>query len=364
VTQPLRWLICGGWEFVQYEAACAAALERLGQTAIPFRWSPFFAGIGGRVERKWTIAGPATRRMNAALLAAVRETEPNVVLVWRGTHVLARTIDAIRATSSPTLVSYNNDDPFSPVYSRGPLHQRRLWRVFRPAIPHYDLQLVYRPANVAEMIAAGARAAHLLPPYFIPDIDRPVEPTPSERSHYECDVIFIGHYEADGRLEHLKALVAGGARVKVFGTNWPKHALAALEIEHRDARPVMGNEYRAALCSARMALCFLSRLNRDVYTRRVFEITACGVMLLSERTPELEHLFADGREAVYFSSSEELVRRVRSLLASPGEIERIAAAGLQRVHMDGHSVDARMARLLTLVEPKAATGPVSGVVVA
>src|SRR4029453_12958445 len=65
VTRPLRWLLAGAWDWNHFEEASANALQRLGHTVVPFRWSPFFEGLVGRAERKWTIVGPATRRMNA-----------------------------------------------------------------------------------------------------------------------------------------------------------------------------------------------------------------------------------------------------------------------------------------------------------
>ena len=350
----MRWLLAGAWDWNHFEEASANALQRLGQTVVPFRWSPFFEGLGGRAERKWTIVGPATRRMNAALQRAIRENEPDVVLVWRGTHVLAQTL-AVARRANRVLVSYNNDDPFSPVYFTGPLRYRRMWRLFRQRIPDYDIHLVYRPVNVREMRAAGAREVHLFPPYFVPEIDQRVELTPEDRKAYGCDIVFIGRYEADGRFETLQALVDAGVRVRLFGTNWPARTLERLRIGTGPVQPVRGVEYRKALCAASMALCFLSRLNRDVYTRRIFEITACGTLLVSERTPELERWFADGREAVFFSSPTELVSRVHALLAMPEMIEDIAADGLARVHADRHSVDGRMEQLLSIFEAKFAT---------
>ncbi|WGU68927.1 glycosyltransferase [Capnocytophaga canimorsus] len=45
---------------------------------------------------------------------------------------------------------------------------------------------------------------------------------------------------------------------------------------------------------------FLSKLNNDQYTRRCFEIPACGTMMLSERTPTLQEFYTENEEIVFF----------------------------------------------------------------
>jgi hypothetical protein len=109
---------------------------------------------------------------------------------------------------------------------------------------------------------------------------------------------------------------------------------------------VWGREYNAALCGAKIALCFLSKLNRDSYTRRCFEIPASGTMLLSERTTDLETLYDAGKEADYFSTPHELVEKLELYLRNDDIRKAVAAAGHKRVMADGHDVVSRM-RIMT-----------------
>jgi hypothetical protein len=250
------------------------------------------------------------------------------------------------------LVSYNNDDPFGPlVHENVPWHSRFYWHHYLNAIPEYDVHFVYRPANLPEILKAGAKEAHVLMPYFIPDEHRPCELSEDEMALYACDVVFVGHYEPDGREQYLSALVRGGLHVRLFGGDtWTRKVLNGLDGYFESVRPVLGVEHSKALCGANMCLCFLSRLNRDTYTRRCFEIPACGRLLLSERTEDLRLLFKEDEEAVYFSSSEELVEKALWLREHPQDVERIASAGLRRVHVDGHSVNDRMKELLSIIK--------------
>jgi spore maturation protein CgeB len=60
-------------------------------------------------------------------------------------------------------------------------------------------------------------------------------------------------------------------------------------------------------------------------------------------------MFHDGDEGVFFSTPDELVDKVKWLAGDAAEARRIAAAGLERVHRDGHSVDGRAQEWLDVV---------------
>lgn len=293
--------------------------------------------------------------MNQELIAASRSCNPDVVLVWRGVHVLPESLRALRRESDPFLVSYNNDDPFGPLYRTGPLHLRRLWRIFNRAIPEYDLHFVYREVTREDFINAGARDVEVLLPYFIPELDRPITLSETDKKFYGSDVVFVGHFENDGRIEYLRTLVEAGVDVKLFGTGWNAENLGPLAAHFGRIVALREGDYQKALCASKSALCFLSRLNRDEYTRRCFEIPACGALLLSERTDALLRLFQEGVEALYFSSPEELLERVREVLTAPDRRQAIAAAGFERVRRDGHSVTDRMREMLAAVESRVDT---------
>ena len=350
----MRILIAGLFQYDWYEKICADTIEDLGHEVIRFSWRKYFTSTLGKVEAALGWSGPITREVNHKLIQTVTEHKIDVLLVWRGTCITKKALQLIKQRNPQcTLVSYNNDDPFSPKYSakNAPLNQRRLWKTFIKAIPAYDRNFVYRPVNIPEVLQAGGRQADVLLPYFIPESNQPIELSDAEFEQFKCDVVFIGHYEADGRERYLQQLVAGGLDVKLYGGKyWNHQVLGDLVDYFGEIREVYGDEYRQALAGAKMCLCFLSKLNRDTYTRRCFEIPACGKLLLSERTEDLMSMFKEDEEAVFFSSPEELVEKAVWLSQHPAEIERIARAGRQRVHRDGHSVQDRMKEFVAGLE--------------
>jgi spore maturation protein CgeB len=187
-------------------------------------------------------------------------------------------------------------------------------------------------------------------PYFIPSLHHPVQLTAGEREKYGCEVVFVGHYEADGRERYLRALVEAGVHVKLFGPKyWNRRVLGSLADYFGEVRPALGTDYAKALGGASMCLNFFSRLNRDTINRRCFEVPACGGLLLSERSEDLQAIWRDGEEAVYFSNPEELVERVLWLREHKDEAHQIAQAGRKRILNDEHSVDGRMKTVVEIL---------------
>jgi spore maturation protein CgeB len=340
----LKIAIAGDWHSDLHEEPAAQALTRLGHQTVRFAWHSYFGGgLLSRAQNKYLL-GPRVARLNADLIACIRDNAPDALLVYRGSHVYPETLRQIRRASQGTvLVGYNNDDPFSPAYPRWQ------WRHFVAAIPEYDLALAYRPHNMAEFQAAGARKVKLLRSWYVPERNRPVALTDEERKSYDCDVVFAGHYEDDGRLECLEAVVREGWNLNLFGHDYGWHPALRKSPVLRSFMPVRnvwGEDYNKALCGARVALCFLSRLNRDTYTRRSFEIPASGTLMLAQYTDDHATLFKPGEDADFFSSPQELVQKLGRYLGDEALHARVALAGHRRVAADGHDVVSRMRQVV------------------
>jgi spore maturation protein CgeB len=345
----VKLLLAGRFAYAWYEHACAEALEELGHDIVRFEFGDMVAGIWAGLEEGLSLPGPATRRLNSALISAVVQSKPDVVLIWRGTQILPGTLRTLKHRTGAALVSYNNDDPFSPAYKRVRWHRVRQWRCFKQCIPEYDLHFVYRPINVSDYVAAGARRVEVLLPYFVPSMHRPVRLSADERSRYASDVVFVGHYEEDDRVRYLESLAQAGLTLKLFGPHWPQRVIRRLFRDQVEVRPVMGDEYAKALGGSRACLSFHSRLNRDTYTRRSFEIPACEGLLLSERTDDLKELFAEDKEALYFSSPEELVSKALWVVRNDDAAKLIRRRARERCIRDGHDVLARMRQMVSLI---------------
>jgi spore maturation protein CgeB len=346
----MKIMIVGAWAWPQYEDAFARGLCDSGVVVSALSTSNFFKGFLGRIQQKIILPGPALLSLNRAVVVAVKKRKPDLVLFWRPTFILPKTITQIASMGVQT-VSYNNDDPFGPkIHGNVPWHHHFIWHWYIKCLPLFTYNFFYRKINCAEAKARGASHAEVLMPYFIPWHDRPIRLTATEQQHYETEVVFVGHHEPDGREDSIRALVSAGIRVKLWGGRyWSRAVLGDIYGQLAPIVPAEGDEYGKALCGSKICLCFLSKLNRDTYTRRCFEIPACGKVMLAERTDDLMRFFKEDEEACFFSSPEELVRKTEFLINNPDIRERIAQAGLRRVWEDGHDVASRAKYFLSLV---------------
>jgi len=346
----MKMIIIGEWAWSIYEEAFAQGLRDSGIEVSALTTSNFFKGSWGRIQKKFPFPGPGLLCLNRAVVAAVKEQQPDLVLFWRPTHVLPKTISMVKSMGVRT-VSYNNDDPFGPkAHGNVPWHHHFLWHWYMKCLPLLEYNFFYREINCVEAKEHGVRHAEVLLPYYIPWQDRPVQLTAGELRHYETEVVFVGHYEPDGREGSIRALVNAGIRVKLWGGHyWSRTVLGEIYSNLSPIVPAEGSDYAKALCGAKVCLCFLSKLNRDTYTRRCFEIPACGKVMLAERTNELMRFFKEDEEACFFSSPEELVSKTQWLIKNPDIRERIAQAGLRRVWADGHDVASRAKYFLSVV---------------
>jgi spore maturation protein CgeB len=350
----LKIVLAGDWHSDLHEEAVRAALATLGHEVVPFAWHRYFHpgirwpridGLLKRAQNKY-LFGPQMRALNADLLAVVGRERPQLVLVYRGTHVYPDTLRRMRAAAPESLlIGYNNDDPFAAN------HFPRLFKHFLQGVPEYDAVFAYRHRNLEEYLAAGARRVGLLRSWFIPERNHPIELDAEARRRYECDVAFAGHFEDDGRAEYLEAIVRRGFNLRLYGPEWGRATESSAILSRlAPVHAVRGEEYNKALSGCKIALCFLSKLNRDTYTRRCFEIPATRTLMLSEYSDDLASLYEPGVEAEFFRSKDDMLRTIERYLTDDTRRRAVAEAGWRRVHADGHDVLTRMKRFLAEIE--------------
>lgn len=323
-----------------YELAWLRALRDLGIRAELFDTHSYIpTNLAGRLEQRY-LFGPHIGEVNRIVLERTTEMHPDVVHFYQGHHYHAETIAQV---AKATFASGSHcDDPFGRL-------DRREYRLLMKALPEYDGYHVNRQCNVAEAAAYGIQRVRVLMTYYIPWLHYPCSLSAKEQQNFGSDVVFAGHVEPDLRIECLARVVRAGLKCRIFGgeRQWKSALPSNLYRAVRPTPNVRGSDYRRALCASKIGACFFSKWNRDQYTNRSWEIPACGVFLLSERTPAMQELYCEGEEAEFFDSPEEFIDKVHFYLRNETARKQVAAAGYARVIASGNDIHSRMKQWLT-----------------
>lgn len=350
LTTP-RILLVGDYMWPWYQEICATALESLGCEVERFGWfadfrhwrdghtEPFYHSLWHRIQARYHT-GPTVWKIEKRLLHWAATFQPEIVWFYNVHLISPSVVKAMRqALPRTTFVQYANDNPFSASARPG------LWRNFLASIPLFDVHFAYRLNNIADYQQHGAQSVQLLRSYFIPEVDYPV-PQCEIPDRFKCDVVFAGHYEDDGRVGMLEAICDAGFKLNLFGGGWnaalPKLRKSSPLLSLFPIKGVADIDYRYAICGSKVALCFLSTLNRDTYTRRSFQIPSMKTAMLSQYTDDLANLYEEDREIVFFRDKAEMLDKLKRLLADEPWRQAVAEAGYAKVYSAGHDINSRM----------------------
>ncbi len=337
IRRALSILYVGPWDGTCVQRA--QALAELGHSVHPLRSGiprpsdpvyPFLR-VAHRIKRH-----PDIYLANSRLLRLTHKTRFDVVWIDKGLPIRPRTLTRMRERMPQAhFLHYSPDDQFNL------LNQSRRWR---DSIPFYDLHVTTKSYNVSELEALGARDVLFIDNAYDPAVHRPLELTPAERRRFEAPVGFVGSFEGD-RAEMVTRLAEAGVPVTVRGPGWRRFGKSHPRLTIRDEY-LDRDDYARAVNATRINLGFLCKANRDKQTTRSAEIPAMGAFLLAERTNEHRRMYAEGREAEFFDSFDELLAKCRHYLAHESERQRVAVAGYRRCVLGGYSNQGRLATVL------------------
>ncbi len=345
----------GDWLADIYEEAFYKGFKACGCDVHKFSWIQYFKyyqypsrfdvepnklkSLYYRLQNRFTF-GPILKRINDDLIDNVRENEYEMIFIYRGTHIYPKTLSKLKS-SGCKVFGYNNDDPFSALYPR------YFWRHFRNGIKEYDYIFSYREKNILDYKNIGFESSSILRSYYLNEKNFHIHHNVIKAKNIN-DVIFIGHFENDGRDEILLHLFENGVKLKLYGTDWEQSLFFnELVAFNGEIKPVY-EDYNEVLNGAKVALVFLSKKNNDTYTRRCFEIPVTKTAMVSEYTDDLAGMFEENKEIIFFKEKEDCLDKVNSLISNPEQLKLISDQAYARLVRDGHEVSDRVKEILTV----------------
>jgi spore maturation protein CgeB len=278
--------------------------------------------------------------INSSVLEAAQEFRPELVWAEKQEFLRVETLEKLRKLRA-RLVHFTPDPYFSLEWKRT--------RLMDAAMREFDV-LVYCKSYERSAYEAIGKPLIYMPLGYCDEVHRP---RPLDDTRWDCTVGFLGGWEPR-RERLLHAAVSTGHDVKIWGRYWdflsdgrwtPRRHLILRQLAgdapfnfHRNdliARAYQGDEiygddYACALSGAKIGLGFLREVCRDQHTTRTFEIPACRSMLLADRTEEHQEYFLEGKEAEFFSSSGEMLDKLKYYRDNESARQRVAQAGYVR----------------------------------
>jgi spore maturation protein CgeB len=151
------------------------------------------------------------------------------------------------------------------------------------------------------------------------------------------DVSFVGQCYGN-RPEIIRKLELEGFKIEAFGYGWPNGALSVEEMVRMYSKSKINLGFGGVAG------------HKDTYCLkgRDFEIPMSGGLYLTEYHTELEGCYELGKEIVTYTDLEDLVAKLRYLLANPKEAEDIRKRGTQRALRE-HTWEMRFEQIFSLM---------------
>lgn len=338
--KQIRILIVGAGDFPIYGKALYDAFRKKGyKNCELFTWNQYYSDRGiiskavKRIEQHY-VFGMQTHQLNKGLLEKCEEFRPEIVFLYSCRLIYASSVKKIKKMGS-YVASYCNDDPFSDFFCK------YFWKNYIDSLKYCDQNYVYRKRNLVNVEEKTGKSGKILRSYYIEEKNHPCDAAEILRD--VPDVIFLGHMENDERQEYIEALLNQDMKVglneQAFG-DWGSDRKNAVFLEEPRER------YNRYICSCKIPLVFLSKINHDTYTRRCFEIPAAGAFLFCPYTDDLAEMFEEDKEIVFYRDKQDFVDKVRYYLIHEEERKRVAQAGRERVLRDGHEAGDRIEQII------------------
>ena len=197
-------------------------------------------------------------------------------------------------------------------------------------------------------VRLGARLVIPLYGHVDPAVHRPAAP----QTHYRSDLGYLGTYSAD-RQNALESLLLCPARQRpqrrflIGGAQYPQDFPWGNNIYF--VRHLPPGEHPAFFSSSRLAL----NLTRSAMARmgwcpsgRLFEATACGAPVLTDRWEGLDTFFAPNSEVLVADGTADTIAAIDM---TDDDLARIGRAGRERT-LDEHTSDHRARELIAALE--------------
>jgi spore maturation protein CgeB len=276
--------------------------------------------------------------VNKRILKFVKDFNPNIIWIEKGLRIRRETLIKLKNQSKNIqIVGYSCDDL---------ILKRNLSFNLINSFPFYDHFITTKSYNVEELKKFGVMNAR----FYDNAYDNTVYKLINNDGKYKYDLSFVGGFEEE-RFKSIIFLADANFIIHVFGPGWQEYLGFHKNIIVKGGW-IMEDEVNQIFNQTKVNLHFLRKVARDLQTTRSMEIPGSCSFMLAEDTSEHRNLFAHEKEAVFFSSDEDLLCKVKYYLINDFEREKIKLAGHKRSINSFYSYDKILLKIVEDIKSK------------
>lgn len=326
-----KLVIVGNFRWSFYEKALLEGFQNAGHSARSY--------VIESVDLKTQVLSiNHIRTVNRNFYTEIIKDPPDIILMYRVNEIFKSTLKRLHlAIPNVFIIGYHNDNPY-----KGSRNNIKYWN-FLKNLPELDLVYVYRESNFRHALKRGAKNVRLLMPHYYSKLHLNHDIDLTSKNY---DVVYVGHVEDDGRIEIMDYLFKNRVRLHIFGPGWDKVGRKKSWPAENIHGPVYELDYFEIISKSVITLCFFSKANDDVYTRRVFEIPAIGSILATQNSEFIQNTFVDQKDALIFRTGTELLEKILIHLSSVESIKKITINGHTKIVNNGNSESTRAIQIM------------------
>jgi spore maturation protein CgeB len=256
------------------------------------------------------------------------------IFVIKGSYLLLETIEEIK-TKGIKISVFNPDNPFNKVHASSNF-------IIKESIPYYDSYFIWSKEICKKINQLYNKENGVYLPFavdkelinFQPDFNL---------MDYSYELSFIANADKE-RINQIKKLISNDESIKkmlvIFGSGWEV-------LKNIKKHGIINNQnYFNTIFRSKINLNFLRAQNKGGHNMRTFEIPACGGFMLHEYSEEAMVLFKADEQAVYFSSIDECIDKIKFYLKHDDIRKKIAKSGYMQAIKFENSYEARAQLIL------------------
>jgi len=249
-----------------------------------------------------------------SLKKEVEGFKPEFIITVKGTNLDRKILKYLLDKGLPVFNYFS--DPI-------PLDHKK----FLETIPLYSCIFTFNKEFVAQWRSLDAKDVVYLPFASDPQAHKPALLTKEEKDFYASPVAYLATWQPGCEYWPEKILKFG---LKVWGNQWYRLSSGSpLKKAWQGEERGTGKDFAAVCSASEIIFNQVREHNGQSHSMKTFEIPACGGFMLAKRTDEQVGFFPEDKAAVYFSTEEELLDKVRFYLSHAEKRKTIAAKGFE-----------------------------------